>query len=664
MNIEERLLLSAAQRNYAPQNYVPVGERISIPPEFVISRDINGKPLSLYKHDIWRMGAYSTYNITYNFTSWHEGSPSPLYDTIKNEMKTIQFSRMYLSPKPRKVQSITSYPLRSLAKLALSNHITLTELITNPTHEVKILRAISSTSKKWAALGVIRVLLDIHTISKTAPHSGLAIVEGLHMRAEAIISSNFGETDRREQTWLIPSRIYAAIITSLAVNLDTFNSMSSSIVEFYRLRQDEPDYGYAPSNPPSGKKVPDWEGATRILGLYTPLSNLGIPNLAKLNAYLNEVVAIAKYWIHIFSGMRDGEVNKLPSNALQTIKINGQEIPVIIAYTFKGATESFVPSIWITSPLVEKAFSAALAIGEIARLKNDYPALTGSDYPLFPMVSHLKSETRSFHYEVPLRASFKIPAVLEKNLIFRVTEDDIRELEIFDGFTDWRGKSDLKIGKPWPLKTHQCRRSLGVYGARSGTISLGSMSLQYKHLSEFMTSYYRSGSVFAVNFISDPDQMQFIEDFDTNVKLSQYELFEANVINSTSSLWGGEGNRIKAAEKRGAPLIITTDRAYTKRKFEQGEMVYKEGPVGGCTNPNPCELIKFTNLTPCTDCSFSILNANSMPKINKAIKTHRQALVHIDEKSPFHQQVLLEIASITAAVKKAGYAELLEAEID
>lgn len=660
MNIEERLRLSPTQRNYSPQNYVPSEGALSPPPDFIISRDTDGKPLSLYKHDVWRMGAYSTYNITYSFIGWHSDNTSPLYEAIQREMKTIQFSRLYLFPKARKVQSVAVHALRSLAAMALSNSITIKELITQQRHEAKILRAIAATPKHSTADLFVRLLRDINIISKTSQHSGLAILEGLSKRAEGILQSMFPETDRREQTWLIPSRIYAAIINEFAVNLDTFNSMSAKIIEFYRRRQDEPEYGYPLSNPPTGKKIDHWKAAMTCLGLSDDLLNLGITNLAKLNGYLNEVIAIAKFWIHIFSGMRDDEVSKLACNALQTIRINGQEIPVIMGNTYKGASENYTPTTWITSPAVKKAFDAAIAIGSIARIKNSYPQLEDSRCPLFPMLTHTKSVTQSFHFEVPIRASFKISVPLRKNPVFLVTESDIRELEMFDGFTDWRGIPGLVVGKPWPLKTHQCRRSLAVYAARSGMVSLGSMALQYKHLTEFMTSYYRHGSTFAINFVIDPEQKLLIDDIDTQIKLRQYELYEADVINSSSPLWGGEGNRIQVAENRGKPLIITTDRKFTKQKFERGEMVYKEGPAGGCTNPNPCALIKFTNLTPCVDCSHSILSAKSMPKINKAITIHRKALIHLPENSPFREQIISEISSITAAVNKAGYGELLE----
>ncbi|WEX14245.1 hypothetical protein P2T68_27060 [Pseudomonas sp. G11] len=102
----------------------------------------------------------------------------------------------------------------------------------------------------------------------------------------------------------------------------------------------------------------------------------------------------------------------------------------------------------------------------------------------------------------------------------------------------------------------------------------------------------------------------------------------------------------------------------TKNMFENGEMVYKQGPLGGCTNLNKCELIKFTNLIPCTGCSYSILDAETMPKVNKAIKNLKQSIAFLPENSPYRLQVLMETQSIITAVNKAGYADLLEIKIE
>ncbi|WP_254894186.1 hypothetical protein, partial [Pseudomonas aeruginosa] len=96
-----------------------------------------------------------------------------------------------------------------------------------------------------------------------------------------------------------------------------------------------------------------------------------------------------------------------------------------------------------------------------------------------------------------------------------------------------------------------------------------------------MTSYYRRGNAFAVNFLQTEESQLWLDELEYERRKAQFIDFEANVINSTSRLWGGEGNRIQAARDKGRPLIITTDRAATQKKFEKGEMVYKLGPIGG-----------------------------------------------------------------------------------
>jgi len=103
-----------------------------------------------------------------------------------------------------------------------------------------------------------------------------------------------------------------------------------------------------------------------------------------------------------------------------------------------------------------------------------------------------------------------------------IREEDICELERFDGFRDWRNDPDVEIGKTWPLATHQCRRSLAVYSARSGLVSVGSMALQFKQLTETMASYYRKGNAFAENFLCTDDAASWMDELEHERRTAQF----------------------------------------------------------------------------------------------------------------------------------------------
>src|SRR5690606_28431270 len=143
---------------------------------------------------------------------------------------------------------------------------------------------------------------------------------------------------------------------------------------------------------------------------------------------------------------------------------------------------------WISSPIVERGISAARTVGRIAALKNGWDDSSLDNYPLFPLLNFVRKDSCSYIYNTAPLAGV-VMADRQRQLQSRladtkITEADIVELERFDGFRDWRSDPDIQVGKYWPLTSHQCRRSLAVYSARSGMVSLGSLASQFKHLTE------------------------------------------------------------------------------------------------------------------------------------------------------------------------------------
>ena len=47
------------------------------------------------------------------------------------------------------------------------------------------------------------------------------------------------------------------------------------------------------------------------------------------------IQGMAKLWIHLFTGMRDNEVNQLSSDCYQTVQSNEHLVHVIMGYTSK-----------------------------------------------------------------------------------------------------------------------------------------------------------------------------------------------------------------------------------------------------------------------------------------------------------------------------------------
>ena len=233
------------------------------------------------------------------------------------------------------------------------------------------------------------------------------------------------------------------------------------------------------------------------------------------------------------------------------------------------------------------------------------------------------------------------------------------ELRLYDGFRDW--ESDIVVGRTWPLSTHQCRRSLAVYMARSGMVSIGALQLQFKHLMSAMTSYYRKNSIFAKNFIMNDEnddfhrnQILFMNTIEQEQRVSQFLDYENDVIENQANLWGGEGTRIRRAFIKGTPLVITTDRKRTQKRFVQGEMAYKQGPVGGCTNLGSCEKLSISNPMPCFGCSKSVLDSvNSVQKGKQALEILYKTRDKYEPDSLHYHQTQADIELLENNLKQA-----------
>ncbi|MFU3031410.1 hypothetical protein ACM7MI_19880 [Pseudomonas aeruginosa] len=668
MSIIAHLQFSQVQDHQLPDRCNSASQYLNVDDNFVISRTAQGVIGSLYGDDEWNVKMYDAAGIcVYNFSAWTEGITTPLVTVIAGEMKKIQIARMYLFQKPRKPNSLRLGDLNKLARLALNNNLPLSDLFDDANLNRLLLPSFAELDRNpmRGILQLLKELFDIrvkHPDFKFAP-SDYTIIECM----QALYNKHPKRQQHDpQQTKLIPSRLYAALIAALNLELDDFNAIAESIAELYKQKNENTLFGIPECRSRWYKNPIVWGDAIQQHGLASAFESRSIENWIDLKAYLGELQTAAKYWIHFFTGMRSNEARHLPADSYTTIKVNGADVHILRGYTSKIAGQNHTETFWMTAGIIEKGIAAALHIGKIAALINNFDDSDPSQYPLFPsLVKPRKKEIRVFAGGPVISQSGR--SVSQQRLLARwpdliIQEADIRELEQFDGFRDWRNDPEVTAGVVWPLGTHQCRRSLAVYCARSGLVSVGSLGLQFKHLTEVMASYYRKGSAFAVNFLNTEDAKNLIDSMEYERQKAQYIDYEANVINTTSRLWGGEGNRIQVARDKGQPLIITTDRAMTERKFLKGELAYKSGPIGGCTNLEPCDRISFTSIFACIDCEKSILDDDrSLKKIKRGLNNLRREQAFYVAENAQYMQLESEIAAIYEKLEKRGLRKKMEA---
>ncbi|NUU35251.1 hypothetical protein [Pseudomonas sp. C2B4] len=667
MSILTNLKLNQYQAHQLPDSCADASHYFTVDGSFVVSRTATGEIVSRYQDDSWNMKMYCAQGrCIYNFYSWAENSKSsPLVIVIADEMKRIQLARMYLFPVPRKPNSIGITEINRLARLALNSDLSLLQLFEEANINRLLLRGFSELGQNQmrSMLNLIKEVFDLriaHPNFEFAPSSYTIVkrMQDMYDKHPKL------QKNDPQQTKLIPSRLYAEIITALNAELDAFNTNGEAIMGLYRRRKENPKFGLSVTRARDYKNSIAWRDAVAQNGLGSVFEKLSITSWIQLNAYLGEIQQAAKYWIHLFSGMRENEARHLPADTYTTISAGGAIISILRGYTSKIAGQNHTETFWVTAPIVEKGVIAARTAGQIAALLFEHDESDLSQYPLFAARKKCGAPHQAFKGAPVTRMTSKdqIDRITSRWPGLVVQESDIRELEQFDGFRDWRTDPDVKVGQFWPLATHQCRRSLAVYSARSGMVSVGSLGLQFKHLTEVMASYYRRGSAFATNFLQSEESQRWLDELEHERRKAQFLNYEEDVINSTSRLWGGEGHRIQVSRDQGKPLIITTDRAFTQKKFVRGEMVYKPSPLGGCTNLEPCDKISFTSIFVCLDCDKSLLDEDrSLKNIKRGVNNLKRGQSLFVPRNPQYKQIESEINAIYEKLENRGLLEKMEA---
>jgi hypothetical protein len=627
----------------------PISDIRTISDDTIVCYDQNGNPV-YYGMDSWDFKAICPKNETvYNFK---------LFPKVKDEIKKIIYARLFFSPTARSVTSVKITPINTLAQWASNNSCSIRKML-NDTQLSQLIAVSYSNLTKRSAGVLLSVVRELRKIRIVHPEFLIAPEDDtLGNLLEDTPIRTVDENHSSEQTAVIPSRIYSSLITDFEKELKGFVEHADHLENFYdslcKSMRKRPNFITEQKN--RGL----WEVFLDKHNLLEYASINDLRNKKDFNSYLKDIQAMSRYWLHLFSGMRKNEVDTLPYGCIAEITSHGVKTKIIRGDTTKLTSQGATPTFWVTTDLVDVGVEAAQTVARIIAGDSGY-TVHDEDFPLFPSWQVKKNRYKGKFKNAPYSESYGKETLKNRVLIrfpnLAVQEMDIRELEMFDGFRDWR--SEAPIGQPWPLATHQCRRSLAVYLARSGLVSIGSLQSQFKHLCAAMTSFYKRGATFAINFLDTEteahrDQLVFVDSIEKEQRIAEYLNFEKNVIEKQASLWGGEGKRIKKAHDSGRPLVIVSDRNQTLERFERGEMVYKESPLGGCTKIGSCNRLSITNITPCIDCEYSVLDETSVPKIERQLAHLESERDQYTPESLFYQHTQNEIDELNRKLRKNG----------
>lgn len=661
---------------FLPDEYNLQNNQLTVPSTFVLSRMKSGEILSVYSDNIWDLSPYSPKcNCRLNFDSWLENSREDdfLFCQIRAEMKKISFALLYIKSGKSIIKSIEKRHtiLRQFAAIAYRNGCTLQQLFGDVAYMSKVRDAYAGVSYQ-KAIHIKAFLVDCFVLQQQYPllipaFSTFKPIEHL-ARLAARIRLQSGKVG--PQTKLIPSRIYMILINGLSEKLNEFNQYAPALHQWFQRIQQEPSFARMPREFKDYKNAVSFVDARDLLGLTALFENNQISKHANLTRYMTLIQGMAKLWIHLFTGMRDNEVNQLSSDCYQTVQSNEHLVHVLMGYTSKLHGGGNKSTYWITFEDIQTGVHAAQSIGEIYALLNPhYDMSNPAEYPLFPTLysqKHRNKNNRNIEHETdfisnfegaPTRTNTNFNQYLSRISVLlgdgvKITESDIAELEAFDGFRNWREEKDCQVGQYWNICTHQFRRSLAVYSARSGIVGLGALSVQYKHLTEAMTLYYRNNAVFAPNILVSDSQKEFLQELEYQRLVHSYAQFEDGVINSASRLLGGAGTYLQLQKDREQLLTVFPNREEAIKRMKKGEIAYKTSLFGACTNPDSCEKISFTAITSCLSCAHAVFDTGSAEKMQKAVQRLQRARDTQAQGSLLYGQMDSEILALNKMIQK------------
>ncbi|WP_085920458.1 hypothetical protein [Halomonas sp. CSM-2] len=635
----------------------------------VMSRDTDGNIVSVYGDQAWDFSMYPArqrFHIEKFITEITSKDSSIKYDY---DFRIILFHFIYNSS-ARAINTVAELfnILKRHSRLAAKKKLSIKESL----KDISILDLIVNDTN-LDKQQIARRLLDAKTL-----------FSALHVISKNIDGFYFFPSDRvreylnrlikeypynSQQTAVIPTRILSRRIKTCFDYIEMFLESSSQFEELFSFRKScmkrLSSKGMSTKYTKSllTKEFLDELNKNRYSSI---IKNFNVSDFTSLRGTITRVRLPILEIIHAFSGMRIGESVSIAMDGFQIKKVGRHDIPIIRSYTTKMARDSGYFADWVTSPEVELAFEAAKVINRIL-LSYDYDIDLGqvdeASVPLFLSTDSGKTQSKGNGglYSYPLQKlslnSFKDhPINLDPEII--VSKEDIAEILFIDPLANIETlKPGIEVGKPFSFQTHMYRRSLAVYTARSGLVSLPTLKKQLKHISIRTSAFYGNNAAFAKNFILPKSNDQifdsavisqrgFIKEFQDELVQGQVDFLYDEVVTADEIIFGGMGTQIQKQKFSGTLPTILTDREKTKRKIKQGRMRYAETPLGGCMAVEVCDRIAFSSITTCIGCGWSVFNSKTVPLLEKTQKEYVARLEYFGTGTPYGKQLERDIKDI------------------
>mgnify|MGYP003520509916 FL=1 len=596
--------------------------------DFIISRDKDGKILSLYKDNVWNLKTYVSNPSQHGIIDFENRIESSNISDAKKLMFLLIVFGSGRNGSQYSVETLGHYfndVMVPLSKFALENKTTITKIIEN-----NILLN-SYINNKCSNLGKVQCLSSTLVFLDNLSNRSTQINFQRNKDIFKLLKSKINDfSAEHHQTSIIPSRILAESIRQRWIQIEEIETNLTNLIKFLDMCIESERFASSETMINKYKwdcnKTLQWKEAINFYQLNNLFKKYSLKNRINFKGFITKIQGTCKHLLHAYTGMRNGEMLNTQSNCLESVPTNSGICRIISTTSkFTGTNQN---AKWVTSKEVERIIFILRSINQvIAKHYN----LNLNDLPLF-LSGNIFVEKGKIRDNENIRAKRKFDKRDELPLDYsslRLTIEDKQEIEEIDFNKNIR---DLEIGLPWEFKTHQYRRSLAIYSIQSGLVSLGALQIQMKHLFREMTLYYGNGASYARKLFDIPKE-HIANDLDALKPELDTLAYIKNVIFSDEKLFGAHGSFVENNTKQNNHKFKTyflENRDKTLKQFKNGEIAYKETALGGCIATEACDSRLTRSITACFDCHGGILKKS---KVDNVIQKQKEFISFLDPSS-------------------------------
>lgn len=444
-------------------------------------------------------------------------------------------------------------------------------------------------------------------IQHTGWHTIALGIEPIQAKKEAVRISN----NEAQQTLVIPERLCNAIYGKAIAMIemarpyaqliaDTENALQKNYLNGKQALDKKLQQGHTYTFMKDDGSIDARKLAQAIVAnkphdphyLIEPLANklpeIPLKNAREFQRYLGQIITASYIVCGGFSGMRDSELDKLTPNSYYRDTLGSRVHHMLQSHTFKLGKKR---ETWVTAACTQTAIGLMATLTTRWRSEVIYPDEKYTDslwvnqlYRSVPpkLITDWNKRLRRFC----------------KHFDFVVTKEDYQECLTSNPRSLDKVKKSVTVDNPWPMSTHQFRRSLAFYCVKNRLGTLVALKQQFKHLYLSMTEWYTNGGKLASlrDLKVDTKIRQALEE--VNAETTANKIFKQ--WHSDETLSGTHGKAIMKMREDVPTIYSSWDVIY--KAVKDGKLTLHGSIHSYCKSGYDCNMDGVVTPQFCVDC--------------------------------------------------------------